>query len=54
MKIKPKKKYAKGISFYPLKPEEVLSAFMKVDSKKVMVEKREININVSKKPQLDE
>jgi hypothetical protein len=31
-----KRKYAeRGVSFYTLKPEEVLSAFMKVDPKKV-------------------
>ena len=28
---KPKKKYAKPLSLYPLKPEEALEAFMKVD-----------------------
>jgi hypothetical protein len=28
-------KYAKPISLYPLKPDEALSAFMKVDPKKV-------------------
>jgi len=32
----PKRKYAeRGVSFYPLKPEEVLSAFMKVDPRKI-------------------
>lgn len=31
---KTKKKYAKPLSLYPLKPEEALEAFMKVDPKK--------------------
>jgi hypothetical protein len=35
----PKKKYAKRFSFYPLKPEEVLAAFMKVDPKKIAKKK---------------
>ena len=33
---KMERKYAKSISLYPLKPEEALSAFMKVDPKKVI------------------
>jgi hypothetical protein len=34
---KPKRKYAeRGISFYPLKPEKVLSAFMKVNPEKIV------------------
>jgi hypothetical protein len=33
---KPRRKYAeRGVSFYPLKPEEILSAFMKVDPQKI-------------------
>lgn len=39
-KESPKKKYAKRFSFYPLKPEEVLAAFMKVSPKKVKVRER--------------
>ena len=34
-KKKPKKKYEKPISLYPLKPEEALKAFMEVDPNKV-------------------
>lgn len=38
---KPKRKYAeRGVSFYPLKPEDVLSAFMKVDPNKVAARRR--------------
>lgn len=33
---KSKRKYAKPVSLYPLKPEEALSAFMKVNPKKVI------------------
>ncbi len=32
---KPKKKYAKPLSLYPIKPEEALEAFMKVDPEKI-------------------
>jgi len=32
---KQQRKYAKRISLYPLKPEEAISALMKVDPKKV-------------------
>ena len=32
---KSKKKYNKPISLYPLKPEAALSAFMKVDPKRI-------------------
>lgn len=39
------RKYAKPISFYPLKPEEVLSAFMKVDPKKIMVREKKAKYN---------
>jgi hypothetical protein len=34
-KKKTKKKYAKPLSLYPLKPEEALRAFMQVDPSKV-------------------
>ena len=30
-----KRKYAKRFTLYPLKPEEALAAFMKVDPKKI-------------------
>ena len=30
------RKYEKGISLYPLKPEDVLSAFMRVNLKKIL------------------
>ena len=33
---KEERKYAKPISLYPLKPEDALAAFMKVDPKKIM------------------
>jgi hypothetical protein len=37
VETQPKRKYAeRGVSFYPLKPEEVLSAFMKVDPAKLV------------------
>jgi hypothetical protein len=36
---KPKEKYDKPISFYPLKPEDVLSAFMKVNPEKLKEKK---------------
>lgn len=32
---KPKKKYNKLVSLYPLKPEEALAAFIKVNPKKI-------------------
>jgi len=35
-----KASYAKALSFYPLKAEEVLSAFMKVNPKKVRTRER--------------
>jgi hypothetical protein len=34
------RKYAKPVSLYPLKPEEALSAFMKVNPKKIVSNKR--------------
>lgn len=40
MKKRLKRKYAKPISLYPLKPEEALSAFLKVDPKKIMLKER--------------
>ncbi len=41
VKESPKRKYAeRGVSFYPLKPDEVLSAFMKVDPEKIKDEER--------------
>jgi hypothetical protein len=39
-KRKTKRKYDKPISLWPLKPEEALAAFMKVDPKKVMDKER--------------
>ena len=33
---KEERKYLKPISLYPLNPEEALSAFMKVDPKKII------------------
>ena len=36
----PKEKYAKRFSFYPLKPEEVLAAFMKVKPEKIDKKKK--------------
>ena len=36
VKKKRQRKYAKRISLYPLKPEEALSAFMKVNPEKIM------------------
>lgn len=36
----PERKYAKPISLYPLKPEEALSAFMKIDPKKILARER--------------
>jgi len=33
------RKYAKSVSLYPLKPEEALSAFMKVNPKKIKARK---------------
>ena len=40
-----KRKYAKPISLYPLRPEDVLSAFMKVDPKKIMVREKKAKYN---------
>lgn len=37
---KPKRKYAKRISLYPLEPEEALAAFMKVNPKKIRMKRR--------------
>jgi hypothetical protein len=37
-----KKEYAKPVSMYPLKPEEALSAFMRVNPKKVMARERKV------------
>ncbi len=37
---KPKKKYAKPLSLYPLKPEEALKAFMEVDPEKIKKKER--------------
>jgi len=34
MKKQPKKKYDKPVSLYPLKPEQALSAFMKINPKR--------------------
>jgi hypothetical protein len=34
-KPKRKRKYAKPVSLWPLKPEEALAAFMKVDPRKI-------------------
>ena len=38
----PKIKYAKPISLYPLKPEDVLSALMKVDPKKIIKKEKQV------------
>jgi hypothetical protein len=35
VKKKPVRRYARRVSLYPLKPEEALSAFMRVDPKKI-------------------
>ena len=43
-KGKTKETYDKPVSLYPLKPEEALSAFMKVDPKKI-AKKKEIKRN---------
>jgi hypothetical protein len=40
-----KRKYAKPISLYPLKPEEALWAFMNVDPKKIKIKKRRSKVN---------
>lgn len=40
MKKQATKKYVKPVSLYPLKPEDALSAFMKVDPKKIIPEKQ--------------
>jgi hypothetical protein len=34
------RKYAKPVSLYPLKPEDAISAFMKVNPKKIMAKKK--------------
>jgi hypothetical protein len=35
MKGKPKLKYSKPVSLYPSRPKEAISAFMKIDPKRV-------------------
>jgi hypothetical protein len=40
-KKKRPKKREKAISFYPLKPEEALSAFMKIDKKRLLKAEKE-------------
>jgi hypothetical protein len=40
-----KRKYAKPISLYPLKPEEALWAFMNVDPKKIKARERKTKKN---------
>jgi len=40
---KGKRKYDKPISLYPLKPEEALSAFMRVDPEKILKKKGQNN-----------
>jgi len=35
-KKKPKKKYAKPLSLYPLKPEKALAIFMKINPKSLL------------------
>jgi hypothetical protein len=45
MEKKPKRKYAKPISLYPLKPEDALSAFMKVNPKKVIAREKRAKSN---------
>jgi len=44
IKLKSKKKYDKPISLYLLKPEAALSAFMKVDPKKIAAAGKKIKI----------
>jgi len=39
---KPKKKYAKPLSLYPLTPEEAIRALLKVDPKKVEGEEKKV------------
>jgi hypothetical protein len=39
-KKKDKRKYKKPVSLYPLKPDEALDAFMKVDPNKVKKRKK--------------
>ena len=39
-KEKIKETYDKSVSLYPLKPEEALAAFMKVDPKKIAKKKK--------------
>lgn len=40
-KVKPiERKYAKPVSLYPLKPEEAISAIMKVNPKKLLRRER--------------
>jgi len=39
-KKKRQRKYAKPVSLYPLKPEDALSAFMKIDPKKIIAKIR--------------
>jgi len=36
-----KKKRSKPVSLYPLKPEEALAAFMKIDKKKLLKAEKE-------------
>lgn len=40
MKKQETKKYDKPVSLYPLKPEDALSAFMKVDPKKIITKEQ--------------
>jgi hypothetical protein len=39
-KEKTKEQYDKPVSLYPLKPEEALAAFMKVNPEKIMTKKK--------------
>jgi hypothetical protein len=45
VKKESKKKYDKPVSLYPLKPEEALSAFMKIDPVKFERRKRKYKEN---------
>ena len=49
MKKELKKKYDKPVSLYPLKPEEALSAFMKIDPVKFERRKRKDEKNRERK-----
>jgi hypothetical protein len=42
-RLKPiERKYAKPVSLYPLKPEEAISAIMKINPKKILKKKQKV------------